>query len=162
MKHGRRVETPIGEVRLVADGGALVGVWIAAHGEAVAEAAPRAEAEPSAETTALLDVAARELDEYFAGRRTAFSTPLAASGTAFQRRVWAALARIPFGARCSYAQLAASIGAPRAARAVGAANARNPLAIFVPCHRVVAADGGLGGYGGGLAAKRWLLDHERL
>ncbi|HEV8323317.1 MAG TPA: methylated-DNA--[protein]-cysteine S-methyltransferase [Myxococcota bacterium] len=149
------LDTPIGAVRLVADGGALVGAWLAAGHRATAE-----EARP-ASANAVLDGAARELDEYFAGRRKAFSTPLATGGTAFQRRVWAALARIPFGARCSYAAVAVSIGAPRAVRAVGAANARNPLAIFVPCHRVVAADGGLCGYGGGLAAKRWLLDHER-
>jgi methylated-DNA-[protein]-cysteine S-methyltransferase len=109
----------------------------------------------------------RELGEYFAGARRAFSLPLAQAGTDFQRRVWAALARIPYGETRSYAALAAEIGAaPGAARAVGQANGRNALPILVPCHRVIAADGSLGGYlgadaGAGLEVKRWLVSHER-
>lgn len=106
----------------------------------------------------------RELAEYFAGGRTEFSVPLAPAGTDFQRRVWAELARIPFGATRSYAAVARAVGT-RAARAVGQANRRNPLPVLVPCHRVIAADGGLGGYAGaaagaGVEAKRWLLRHE--
>lgn len=109
---------------------------------------------------AALDHAARELDEYFAGRRRAFTVPLDPGGTPFQRAVWAALARIPFAATLSYGQLAAAIGRPSASRAVGAANGKNPLPIIVPCHRVIGHDGSLTGFGGGLPTKRWLLEHE--
>ena len=101
-----------------------------------------------------------QLAEYFAGDRQAFDLPLAASGTAFQQRVWTALREIPYGQTTSYGKIAASIGLPDAARAVGVANGQNPLPIIVPCHRVIGADGSLTGYGGGLAAKRWLLDLE--
>lgn len=109
----------------------------------------------------LLTEAARQLDEYFAGARREFSLPLAAEGTEFQRAVWRALAEIPFGATCSYAQIATRLGRPTATRAVGAANGRNPLPIVVPCHRVIGANGALTGFGGGLPVKVWLLDHER-
>ncbi|MFK7988631.1 MAG: methylated-DNA--[protein]-cysteine S-methyltransferase [Sandaracinaceae bacterium] len=102
----------------------------------------------------------QELDAYFAGARRAFEVPLDPHGTAFQRQVWAALEAIPFGATRTYAQLAASVGRPRAARAVGAANGRNPISIVVPCHRVIGANGQLTGFAGGLRNKRWLLEHE--
>jgi methylated-DNA-[protein]-cysteine S-methyltransferase len=102
-----------------------------------------------------------QLDEYFSGVRTAFDLPIAPEGTAFQRAVWAGLRTIPFGQTRSYASLAAQVGYPGAARAVGAANARNPVGIIVPCHRVIGADGSLTGFAAGLAQKRWLLDHER-
>jgi methylated-DNA-[protein]-cysteine S-methyltransferase len=102
----------------------------------------------------------RQLDEYFAGARTAFDLPLAPRGTPFQRRVWEELARIPFGATVTYGELAARVGHPGAARAVGAAVARNPISIVVPCHRVVGADGTLTGYAGGVARKAYLLAHE--
>jgi O-6-methylguanine DNA methyltransferase len=108
----------------------------------------------------VLDAAARQLTAYFAGDLRAFDLPLAPSGTPFQQRVWRALLEIPFGRTQSYSELAALIGAPGAARAVGLANGRNPLAIIVPCHRVIGAGGGLVGYGGGLERKRWLLDFE--
>jgi methylated-DNA-[protein]-cysteine S-methyltransferase len=104
---------------------------------------------------------ARALDAYFAGELDALAAlPRATGGTPFQRRVWAALGEIPAGATESYGTLAARIGAPRAVRAVGLANGQNPLSLVVPCHRVIGADGSLTGYGGGLARKRWLLDHE--
>jgi methylated-DNA-[protein]-cysteine S-methyltransferase len=109
----------------------------------------------------LLARAARELKEYAAGARTRFSCPFAAAGTPFQREVWGALATIPFGETCSYTELARAIGRPRAVRAVGAANANNPLLIVVPCHRVLASTGELTGYAGGLPRKAWLLAHER-
>ena len=109
----------------------------------------------------VLDQAARELEQYFEGKRRTFSSPLAAAGTPFQREVWDALAAIPFGQSRSYAEIATAIGRSRAVRAVGAANGANPLSIFVPCHRVIGADGKLTGYGGGLPAKAWLLGHER-
>jgi methylated-DNA-[protein]-cysteine S-methyltransferase len=107
-----------------------------------------------------------ELREYFRGERREFSLPLAPAGTAFQREVWGALQRIPYGSTRSYREVAVETGRAGASRAVGQANARNPLPILVPCHRVLAADGSMGGYlgdwggGEGVAIKRWLLDHE--
>jgi len=108
----------------------------------------------------LLDVAFRQLDEYFAGKRTTFSLPLAPTGTPFQRRVWKVLETIPYGETWSYKDVATRAGNPKATRAVGMANNRNPIAIVVPCHRVIGADGRLVGYGGGLARKAWLLALE--
>ena len=101
-----------------------------------------------------------QLAEYFAGTRTEFDVPLNATGSAFQKKVWAELTLIPYGETTSYGKVAASVGAPDAARAVGLANGQNPIPIVVPCHRVIGADGSLTGYGGGLDAKRWLLAHE--
>jgi methylated-DNA-[protein]-cysteine S-methyltransferase len=103
---------------------------------------------------------AGELAEYAAGRRVGFTFPIDPQGTAFDRRVWEAVARIPYGETRTYGEIAASLGSPGAARAVGTANGRNPVPPVIPCHRVVAAGGGLGGYGGGLALKRRLLDLE--
>jgi len=105
--------------------------------------------------------AARQLDEYFAGTRRTFSLDFELEGTEFQRRVWLALADIPYGETVSYGELARSLGHPNAYRAVGSANGANPLAIILPCHRVIASDGSLGGYGGGLPTKQTLLDLER-
>ncbi len=107
-----------------------------------------------------LAMARVQLVEYFAGTRRVFDLPLAPRGTPFQLAVLAALAEIPFGTTCSYGQMARRLGQPTASRAVGAANGRNPLAIVLPCHRVVGSDGSLTGYAGGLDAKRWLLRHE--
>ena len=104
--------------------------------------------------------AARQLQEYFAGERRTFELPLDPVGTPFQRRCWLALPSIPYGTTISYGEQARRLGHPRAARAVGAANARNPIPIVLPCHRVVAANGALTGYGGGLDAKRMLLELE--
>lgn len=115
---------------------------------------------------ALGERVARELEEYFAGGRREFTLPLAPAGTEFQRAVWAALRRIPYGETRSYGQLAGELGKPHASRAVGQANARNPLPIVVPCHRVLATGGGLGGYlgdweeGRGVAIKQYLLGLE--
>ena len=103
----------------------------------------------------------KELDQYFAGRLKKFSTPVAFNGTQFQNTVWRELQRIPYGETISYLDLAKRIKKPAAVRAVGMANGANPIAIIVPCHRVIGASGSLTGYGGGLARKRWLLDHER-
>jgi methylated-DNA-[protein]-cysteine S-methyltransferase len=101
-----------------------------------------------------------QLTEYFAGMRREFDLPLHMIGAAFQRRVWEALCAIPYGETTSYGKIAAAIGEPGSARAVGAANGQNPVPIIVPCHRVIGADGSLTGYGGGLPTKRWLLEHE--
>lgn len=108
-----------------------------------------------------LDQADVELREYFAGRRQTFTVPLVLDGTEFQRAVWQQLLAIPFGQTTSYDALAKRIARPGAARAVGRANGDNRMAIIVPCHRVINADGSLSGYGGGRHRKRWLLDHEQ-
>ena len=105
--------------------------------------------------------AREQLGEYFAGRRRLFDLPLAPSGTAFQLRVWQALQDIPYGATCSYGEQARAMGQPRAVRAVGAANGRNPIPIVVPCHRVIGGDGRLTGYAGGLDIKKFLIELER-
>lgn len=142
------LDTPVGPLWVaVDDAGAVTAVQF---GE------PAALADPSAASEAAAD----QLREYFAGDRTDFSLPLAASGTPFQQRVWTALREIPYGTTWSYGQLAARIGQPSASRAVGLANGRNPIAIVVPCHRVIGASGALTGYAGGVGRKRWLLDHE--
>jgi methylated-DNA-[protein]-cysteine S-methyltransferase len=104
--------------------------------------------------------AARQLAAYFAGELRQFELPLVPKGTPFQQRVWSALQQIPFGATTTYGQLAERLGDPRAVRAVGLANGRNPIAIVIPCHRVIGANGSLTGYGGGLHRKQWLLARE--
>ena len=147
--------SPLGDICLVADERALRGVYFPEHRQAPPPARELSGAH------AVLESAARELTEYFAGHRRSFDTPCAAEGTPFQQAVWAQLARIPYGEVMSYGELARRLGRPQAARAVGAANGRNPLSIFVPCHRVSGGDGSLTGYAGGLAVKRWLLEHER-
>jgi methylated-DNA-[protein]-cysteine S-methyltransferase len=103
----------------------------------------------------------RQLAEYFEGRRRAFSLRLDLRGTPFQKRVWDELLKVPFGRTVAYRDIAEALGNPRATRAVGGANHRNPVSIVVPCHRVVGADGSLTGYGGGLRRKAWLLAHEK-
>ena len=102
-----------------------------------------------------------QLEEYFAGSRLDFDLPLDLQGTEFQVEAWRALADIPYGHTASYGQQAASIGRPKAVRAIGGANGRNPVAIVLPCHRIVGADGSLTGFGGGIEVKKWLLDHEQ-
>jgi methylated-DNA-[protein]-cysteine S-methyltransferase len=144
------IETPLGDLLLLGDGEALTGLRLPGGLERDARS-PRAR--PFA--------AAREqLSSYFAGELVEFELPLAPAGTAFQRRVWDELERIPYGRTSSYGELARRIGAPNAARAVGAANGSNPISIVIPCHRLVGAHGGLVGYAGGVDAKRFLLALE--
>jgi methylated-DNA-[protein]-cysteine S-methyltransferase len=112
------------------------------------------------ESHALLGQAVQQLGEYFDGARRVFELPLLPHGTEFQRQVWEQLLQVSFGQTTSYRDIARAIGRPRAVRAVGAANGRNPISIVLPCHRVVGSDGGLTGYGGGLWRKEWLLRHE--
>lgn len=109
----------------------------------------------------VLKQAQRELDAYFAGTLRSFKVPVAPQGTEFQRKVWAALQTIPYGETRSYAQQAKAIGAPKATRAVGAANGRNPVSIIIPCHRVIGANGSLTGFGGGMERKQILLELEQ-
>lgn len=150
--------TPIGELTLVADESALVAVlWPDDDPRRVPGAAAAAVA---GERHPVLDRCAEELLDYFEGNRTSFDIPLAPRGTPFQQQVWAALCTIPYGETRSYGELAAAIGRPKSARAVGAANGRNPLSIVIPCHRVVGADGSLTGFAGGVDTKRQLLDLE--
>lgn len=111
--------------------------------------------------TELHKKAYKQLQEYFAHKRTVFELPLKAIGTEFQRKVWNALQQIPYGTTCSYADIARSIDKPKACRAVGGANHRNPIMIVIPCHRVVNADGTLGGFGGGIQVKQMLLELEK-
>ena len=142
-------DSPIGTVHLVGRAGKLTGLWLDdAHGD-----------HESAEGR--LDDVRAQLEEYFDGKRTRFDVELDATGTAFQQRVWDALCTIDYGETVSYVDIARRIGQPTASRAVGTANGRNPISIIVPCHRVIAASGGLGGYGWGLTRKQWLLDLER-
>jgi methylated-DNA-[protein]-cysteine S-methyltransferase len=104
--------------------------------------------------------AARELGEYFAGKRRKFDVPLAPAGTPFQRAVWRAIAAVPFGSTINYTELARQAGFPGSARAAGTATGRNPLSIIIPCHRILGSNGSLTGYAGGLHRKRALLEHE--
>jgi methylated-DNA-[protein]-cysteine S-methyltransferase len=148
-----RITSPIGMLSLTSNGSALTQLLIAREDETDSElVAP--------ETDAVLAAAREQLDAYFDMRLTRFDLPLEPRGTDFQRRVWESLRVIPFGETISYAELARRIDNPKAVRAVGAANGRNPLMIVVPCHRVIGADGSLTGFGGGIERKRWLLDHE--
>jgi methylated-DNA-[protein]-cysteine S-methyltransferase len=147
--------SPLGHLQLVADDSSLVAVIFPSHRRAPALNGREVTSHP------VLERASSELDEYFRGARLSFSTPLARGGTAFQSAVWDALATIPFGETRSYQQLAVLVRKPLAVRAVGNANGRNPLSIFVPCHRVIGANGSLTGYAGGMEFKQWLLRHER-
>ena len=150
-------DTPVGILRLVGDDRHLERIDLPNAAARAPEAGWRQERRA---LPAALDAAKRQLAEYFGGDRRDFDLPLAPGGTAFQLRVWKELRRISYGETISYGELARRIGKPTASRAVGAANGRNPLAIVVPCHRVIGADGTLTGYGGGISRKEWLLRHE--
>jgi len=144
-------QSEIGPLTLIENHGAITQCRFA-------EALPKAEEGP---VSPLLQEASRQIGEYFQGQRNVFELPLAPVGTAFQEKVWAALQNIPYGETWSYQQLAESIGKPQASRAVGSANAKNPLWILIPCHRVIHASGDLGGYAGGLDVKAKLLNLEK-
>ena len=154
MKKVFYYEYPIGGIGIAEDNDAITRVYFLVNnkkdfnGYAVAE-------------TSLIKKAAKQLKEYFAGKRKEFELPLAPAGTEFQRSVWRALQTISYGKTRSYGEIAAQIEKPKACRAVGMANNRNPIVIIVPCHRVIGHDGSLVGYGGGLDIKRYLLDLEK-
>ncbi len=148
------VDSPIGELLLLGDEHAVRGLYMQ-DGRRPTRIAPSWEPSPAPFT----DVQ-RQLSEYFDGRRRAFDLPLVMDGSPFERKVWQALQDIPYGETVSYGEIARRVGRPSAARAVGLANGRNPIAVIVPCHRVIGADGTLTGYGGGLERKRVLLELE--
>ncbi len=152
-----RVAAPFGDLTVVASD---AGVRVVSFGN---DAHPKSVANITVVDDASHPVVARavqQLDEYLVGARTSFDLPLDLVGTEFQVKAWRALAAVPFGATATYAQQAASVGRPTATRAIGAANGRNPVAIVLPCHRIIGADGSLTGFGGGLPVKKWLLEHE--
>ncbi len=152
--HFRQIDSPLGRLTVSASDDGLHAVEFPQDGWFLPRHGWREADHP------LLSRARLQLDEYFAGRRRAFDLPLAPQGTPFQRAVWFALAGIPYGQTCTYAQLAMRLGRPTASRAVGAANGRNPLGILLPCHRVIGTNGMLTGFSGGLEAKRFLLELE--
>lgn len=150
------IDSPIGELTLVAEGGALAGLYMEQHRHrpALETFGPRQPEHPVFATVEL------QLKEYFARQRREFDVPLHFAGTPFQCRVWTELNTIPYGETITYGQLAEQLGQPTASRAVGLANGKNPISLIVPCHRVVGSTGSLTGYGGGLERKRHLLDFE--
>ena len=148
------MDSPIGELLLLGDGDSLHGLYMQA-GRHPVRINPAWQRDDEA-----LAEARRQLEEYFAGERSTFDLKLHMDGTAFQRTVWHALTEIPYGETISYGELAKRIGRPDRARAVGTANGQNPIAVIVPCHRVIGANGKLVGYGGGLDNKRKLLELE--
>jgi methylated-DNA-[protein]-cysteine S-methyltransferase len=152
----KEIESPVGKLKLVATADALVAVlWQREERNRVKlDAATLDSQQP------ILLETERQLSEYFSGGRTEFDLPLQPDGSEFQKKVWRALREIPFGETRSYIELATALGSSKAARAVGAANSKNPLSIIVPCHRVVGADGSLTGFAGGIETKAALLAHE--
>lgn len=146
------LDTPVGRLRVVASPRGICRVTFGARGRSDADGAPAARQH--------LAAAVAQLREYFAGRRRQFRLPVELAGTRLERRIWRILCRIPYGSTVSYGELARQLGMPRAARAVGRACASNPVPVIVPCHRVVAADGSLHGFGGGLWRKQRLLEQE--
>jgi methylated-DNA-[protein]-cysteine S-methyltransferase len=153
------MSSPVGELRLIAgETGLRAILWGA---EDTARIASIDEDDLVEGTTPVLDRAVSQLEEYFAGTRREFDLPLDPAGTAFQQSAWKVLCTIPYGQTISYGQQAQQLGDPNKARAVGAANGKNPLSIVVPCHRVIGSSGHLTGFAAGLDIKSWLLDHER-
>lgn len=147
-------DSPVGHLLIAGDEDALHILSFPAGSKTVT---PKPEWQPS--ETPFREVA-RQLDAYFKGELRTFTLPYKLSGTSFQKKVWQALADIPYGETLSYGELATRLGTPKASRAVGAANGNNPLAIILPCHRVIGANGSLTGFGGGLPTKKFLLNHE--
>ncbi|HZY00571.1 MAG TPA: methylated-DNA--[protein]-cysteine S-methyltransferase [Dermatophilaceae bacterium] len=159
MRSHTVIDSPVGALTLVAQDGAIVGLYMDLQRHRPADD-ELGELDRRGRRAEPLKSAADQLDAYFAGTLTRFTVPLAPRGTGFQQRVWAALQEIPYGETESYGQLAERIGSPGAARAVGLANGKNPIGIVIPCHRVVGSNGNLTGYGGGLDRKKQLLDLE--
>jgi methylated-DNA-[protein]-cysteine S-methyltransferase len=152
------IDSPIGELLLTGSDGALTGLYML---DAPGELPPGTPPPGAVREPGAFEPVMAQLRAYFAGALTTFNVPLAPSGTPFQLAVWSALTGIPYGTTTSYGEIARTLGKSAAAsRAVGAANGQNPISVIVPCHRVIGADGGLTGYGGGLERKEWLLRLE--
>ncbi|EXJ12801.1 methylated-DNA--[protein]-cysteine S-methyltransferase [Nitrincola nitratireducens] len=149
-------QSPLGRMTLQACEQGLLGAWFETE-----TTMPKYLGEKSENNPVLINTI-KQLDEYFAGKRTSFTLPLAAKGTVFQQSVWQALCEIPYGETWSYQQIADAIGNPKAVRAVGLANGKNPISIIVPCHRVIGKSGKLTGYAGGLSRKASLLELEKM
>lgn len=149
MKNKYHYKIPIGTVCIEENGNAVTGLYFHEKGD------------PEEKETPLLKEAHKQLTEYFEKRRRYFELPLEPQGTEFQKKVWKALQTIPYGETRSYGEIAAQLGNPKACRAVGGANNKNPIMIFIPCHRVIGADGSLVGFGGGLPAKEYMLALEK-
>ena len=147
------LQSPIGELVLTSSGKAITGLYTSEHSGYEQAKKGKFDSKPFKQ-------AIKQLTEYFDGKRSSFELPLESEGTQFQKKTWKALLSIPCGETKSYGQIAKALKAPKASRAAGAAIGKNPIGIFVPCHRVVGADGSLTGYAGGLKVKKWLLDHE--
>ncbi|WP_019499716.1 methylated-DNA--[protein]-cysteine S-methyltransferase [Pseudanabaena sp. PCC 6802] len=158
MIYYKRIESPLGKLLLTSDRRSLTGLYLAGQ----KYFPQQTEIWQEASQLELFMQTQEQLEEYFACQRQYFGLPLDPQGTEFQQRVWQLLRKIPFGETISYGTLAQRVGQPNAARAVGAANGRNPIAIIIPCHRVIAGNGKLTGYAGGIDRKQWLLDRERL
>ncbi|HEX5160807.1 MAG TPA: methylated-DNA--[protein]-cysteine S-methyltransferase [Steroidobacteraceae bacterium] len=154
--HFQDMPSPVGRLRLIASGIALVGIWFEQGRDAARGRGDLVEA-----SSPVLERTRRQLEEYFAAQRREFDLPLDPRGTDFQRRVWKRLLDIPYGETTTYGKLATDLGDAKASRAVGLANGSNPIPIVIPCHRVIGADGSLTGFGGGLTIKQQLLDLER-
>jgi methylated-DNA-[protein]-cysteine S-methyltransferase len=145
-----QISTPVGPMTLTKEGDALTAAYLE-------NLVPAIDGKRDARA---FDEERNQLQEYFAGERTRFDLRLAPRGTPFQQRVWKALLGVGYGRTASYGEIARAIGRPEASRAVGAANGKNPIAIIVPCHRIIGSSGALVGYAGGLPRKKWLLAHE--
>ncbi len=151
IRYSQMDDTPLGPVLMVLRDGALAGLYLGEH---------RHEKMVGERDDEAFGEVRRQLEAYFSGQLRTFSLRLDGAGTDFQRAVWKALCDIPYGETINYGELAKRIGNPRASRAVGLANGKNPISIIVPCHRVIGANGSLTGYSGGIERKRWLLEHE--
>ena len=152
------VDSPIGALVVTSDGEAVTGLYMQSHKHGPLDR-HRWQPDINSKIEPLVN-ATSQLQEYFAGTRLTFDLPLAPRGTEVQKSVWRQLGQIPFGETRSYGEIAKAIGNPKASRAVGSANGRNPISIIVPCHRVIGANGSLTGFGGGISRKQWLLAHE--
>jgi methylated-DNA-[protein]-cysteine S-methyltransferase len=161
MNYVTTLDTPIGELLIETNETAITQILLPGKGQEIEEVAQQQKSQERKKPLVMKD-AVGQLKEYFAGKRTEFDLPLELAGTDFQREVWLALGEIPYGKTISYAELASMVGRPAAFRAVGQANGSNPIPIVLPCHRVIASGGKLGGYGGGLDMKRQLLSLEGL
>ena len=149
------LETPIGLLMITADQAAILEILFRDDLKQTRQSSDHKQAPRH------LNACLKQLEEYFRGKRRQFDLPLDLKGTSFQKKVWNKLLHVPYGKTCSYQDLAVAVGKPKAFRAIGGANHRNPLPIIVPCHRVIGAKGALTGYRGGLWRKQWLLEHEQ-